>query len=126
MEMASGHDLYFCILLLGFFPFAQEEEELAGVDSELDDSGSEVDEEEIVEQITELPLELRGKVMEKECPPCKDSATPLLASGNKGNQQPSACSCEEVLYTSHFTGNQTSTRTEAVQSKLIESKNSAT
>ncbi|XP_060781880.1 uncharacterized protein zgc:123010 isoform X3 [Neoarius graeffei] len=68
-----------------------QEEEHAGVDSELDDSGSEVDE----EQIEEEQLELRGKVMEKECPPCKGSATPPLASGNKGNQQPSACSREE-------------------------------
>ncbi|KAB5581745.1 hypothetical protein PHYPO_G00179220 [Pangasianodon hypophthalmus] len=69
----------------------QEEEEHAGVDSELDDSSSDVDE----EQIEEEQMESRGKVMEKECPPCTDSATPPLASGNKGNQQPSACSCEE-------------------------------
>lgn len=86
------------------FLVSQEEEEHAGVDSELDDSGSEVDD----EQIEEQQVELKERVMEKECPPCKDSATPPLASGNKGNQQPSAWSCEEVLYTSHFIGNQSS------------------
>ncbi|XP_053477216.1 uncharacterized protein zgc:123010 isoform X2 [Ictalurus furcatus] len=69
----------------------QEEEQHAGVDSELDDSGSEVDD----KQIEEQQVELKERVMEKECPPCKDSATPPLASGNKGNQQPSAWSCEE-------------------------------
>ncbi|XP_047668401.1 tetratricopeptide repeat protein 31 isoform X3 [Tachysurus fulvidraco] len=69
----------------------QEEEEHAGVDSELDDSGSEVDE----QQIEEQQMELSGKVMENKCPPCKSSETPPLASGNKGNQQPSACASEE-------------------------------
>ncbi|XP_060728443.1 tetratricopeptide repeat protein 31 isoform X3 [Tachysurus vachellii] len=69
----------------------QEEEEHAGVDSELDDSGSEVDE----QQTEEQQMELSGKVMENKCPPCKSSETPPLASGNKGNQQPSACASEE-------------------------------
>lgn len=89
---------------LCFFLFSQEEEEHAGVDSELDESGSEVDE----EQLKGKQMELTENVMEKKCPTCKGSATPPLASGNKGNQQPSAFSCEEVLYIMHFTGNQSS------------------
>ncbi|KAM9476956.1 uncharacterized protein Hap1MRO34_009894 [Clarias gariepinus] len=66
-------------------------EEHAGVDSELEDSGSDIDEEQIKEKL----MELGEKELEKECPSCKGSATPPLASGNKGNQQLSASSCEE-------------------------------
>lgn len=114
--MTLGDSCISVLHCISFFLFCLEEEEHAGVDSELDDSGSEVDE----EQIEEEQLELRGKVMEKECPPCKGSATPPLASGNKGNQQPSACSREEeVLYTSYFTGNQNSS---VKLSKVIGSK----
>lgn len=105
--MASGHScvsVFHCITVLCSFLFSQEEEEHAGVDSELDDSGSEVDE----EQIEAPQMELSEKVKENECPPCKDSATPPLASGNKGNQQPTACAIEEVLCMSQFVGNRRS------------------
>lgn len=99
--MASGHSCIsalHCVTVLFSFLFSQEEEEHAGVDSELDDSGSEVDE----QQIEEQQMEFNGKVMDNKCPPCKSSETPPLASGNKGNQQPSACASEEVLCMSHF------------------------
>lgn len=76
--------------------FSQLAEEHAGVDSELEDSGSDIDEEQIKEKL----MELGEKELEKECPSCKGSATPPLASGNKGNQQLSASSCEEVRYIS--------------------------
>lgn len=109
--------LYYCITLCFFFS-SQEEEEHAGVDSDLDDSGSEVDEEPIEEQVNELQNELGGEVMEKECPQCKGNVTPPLVSGNKGNQQPTACSSEEVLYMSHFTDSQTSTMKPSKQTRL--------
>lgn len=106
LHLLYSQKLFYLIVLLYFIvmciPFAQEEEDHADVDSELDDSGSEIDE----EQVTEPQLELRGKVMEKECSTCKGNVTPPLVSGNKGNQQPSACSAEEVLYMSHFRASQ--------------------
>ncbi|KAI5606325.1 tetratricopeptide repeat protein 31 isoform X2, partial [Silurus asotus] len=56
-----------------------------GIDSELDDSGSEVD----GEQIEEQQMELKGKEIQEEWP------TPPMALGNKGNHPQSAVSCEE-------------------------------
>lgn len=92
-----------CITVLCSFLFFKEEEH-AGVDSELDDSGSEVDE----RQFEEQQIQLTEKVIENECSACKDGATSLLASGNNGNQQPSACASEEVLCMPHYAGNQIS------------------
>ncbi|XP_062851252.1 tetratricopeptide repeat protein 31 [Trichomycterus rosablanca] len=69
------------------------QEEHEEVDSE-EDSGSE-GEEQLVTQELEKQVEVKENMLKKECPPCKGSATPPLASGNKRNRQPSARACEE-------------------------------